>query len=172
MARRGEEWRRLAVTNQTGHWYQATLAFNVDPFDYLAWPDADVLYGVAGTISLRPNRERTEYSFVSIPNTVGWVSDYCGGAGRVDLRLDPNDLADDGGKTLEITVASRRRRGDAALIVRDDRTVLRRVPLTQVRPGDRIEVDLSSSDGEVFLSVDPPAAEAHLCISKLTVTRR
>jgi len=172
LARRGEKWRELAVTNETGHWYQATTAFNCDPFDYLAWHDSDVLFGVAGTISLRPNRERTEFSFDSVPNTVGWVSDYCGGGGRVAFRLDPKTLADDGRNTLEITVASRQRRGDAALFVRDDLTVLRSVPLAEIRPGDRIDVDLSSASGEVFLDVDPHASGAHLCIGRLTVTRK
>jgi hypothetical protein len=153
LARAGRPWRELAVTNATNPWYRDSLAVGRDPFEYLAWPDTDLLSDGPGTIRLRPTAAGDGYSLQNLPAAIGHVREYCHNPRGVEVRLDPAAL-EPAARALVIEVgAVSNPGGDAALVVRAGSTVLHSAGLPQVRD-TVVRVDLGETAEELTIRVE------------------
>jgi hypothetical protein len=152
LARAGRPWRELAVTNATNPWYRYALAVGRDPFEYLVWPDTDVLADGPGTIRLRPTAAAAGdgYSLQNLPAAIGHVREYCHNPRGVEVRLDPAAL-EPAARALVIEVgAVSDPGGDASLVVRAGSTVLHSAGLPQVRD-TVVRVDLGETAEELTI---------------------
>jgi hypothetical protein len=169
LASAGHGYRRLAVTNAADLWLQNHVCGGKDVYEYLEWPNTDVLFGGNGTLNLRPNSARTEFSLDGLPSGVGHVPDGGGGIGRIDVRFDPNELAKLERRVLEITPGGACDCRNSCLVVVDGSVILDRVPLDDERIRRLIRVPLPAESRQVELRIESPTNRGFVALKKIAI---
>lgn len=169
LARAGRSWRDLGITNASQIGFRRYLFAQADPFDYLYWPDTDLLVAPESTIHLRPDAGKTSYSLQNIAPNIGFVTEYCGNVRNIKLRLEPQLLTTKSRKTLEIVLAaSADGPGNSSLSVCAKSRVLYEVPLRQFKPNQVVEISLGNAD-DLVLQVNSPDRQAYLVLKSVRV---